>query len=702
MATGVSGYLPSYYQYNAYYENKYGGMYIRPHYVEEYNVEGNYSVVKIDYIEFRSTMYGHSVGWSISGKININGKEYSYSGSVTTANYSYVKWYCPIVSDPIYHNTDGSKAINISLTSAATASGQVGAQWSNTGTLASTTVALTNIPRASKIQAPSAANIEDEITITVTRYSESFTHTLRYAFGNLTGTIATKITDSVVKWTIPESFYAQIPNATHDTLSLSCTTYSGSTEIGETIWSATVTADPERCKPTLAPVVVDISPETTFLTGDENVLIRYRSDVSISINAQARCSATLKAVNAACGNKSIGEQTGTINDVETGLFTFSATDSRGYTTSTGVTKTIIEYIKPTCNLSVDMPTPAGTTTVKVSGVGFNGSFGAKANTFGLMYRYMGDSGEWQDWHTLTAVFNGHNYTAEGEVTGLDYRQGYTFQARIFDMLETVDSTEKRVKTIPVFDWSENDFNFNCEVNINGDVTTPRLRLTATNDAAIDSTEHPLQIGSDDGYNVIFDGNEIIARNNGEHAQLNLNTDGGDVYIGGALRFGSATQTRENLGAAPAGGNARQVFTNIGGSGDGSVDYNATLLFIDLGAGLYRLSAAGQIKQNTAPSVINYQYGIDSGKLLSVINEQYGKAYTNVIMHKRARAQLFKATGVIETEGLGYGYTLNDGTYWAIARFYTTSGYVGSWDQDLIFNRCGGSGHLEFEVIVKCS
>ena len=51
MATGVSGYLSQYYQYNAYYENKYGGMYIKPHYVEEYDVAGNYSRIKIDYID---------------------------------------------------------------------------------------------------------------------------------------------------------------------------------------------------------------------------------------------------------------------------------------------------------------------------------------------------------------------------------------------------------------------------------------------------------------------------------------------------------------------------------------------------------------------------------------------------------------------------------------------------------------------------
>lgn len=465
MAIGVSGYLPSYYQTNTQNESKYGGMLIRPHYVEEYNIEGNYSVVKIDYIEFSSNMFPQVVAWNFEGKISINGKEYSYGGTVNTSNYVYAKWNCSIVSDPIYHNTDGSKTINISLTYTHCGSTQVGAIWKHTGTLASATVALTNIPRASKITAPSAANIEDEITITVTRYSDSFTHTLQYAFSNLTGTIATKITNSTVKWTIPESFYAQIPNATHDTLSLSCITYSGTTVIGETIWSATVTADPERCKPTIAPVVVDSSQETLFLTGNENVLIKGYSDVTININAQAQKSATLTAVNAACGNKSIGAQTGVINDVGTGFFTISATDSRGYTTATGVTKTLIEYIKPTCNVAVAAPTTAGATTITLSGNYFNGTFGKENNILVVLFRHKANDEDWGDWQSLTVTLNGNSYTATAEVTGLDYRQAHTFQGRAYDMLETVESVEKRVKTIPVYDWSENDFNFNVPVKL---------------------------------------------------------------------------------------------------------------------------------------------------------------------------------------------------------------------------------------------
>jgi hypothetical protein len=64
----------------------------------------------------------------------------------------------------------------------------------------------------------------------------------------------------------------------------------------------------------------------------------------------------------------------------------------------------------------------------------------------------------------------------------------------------------------------------------GTIFGPRLRLTSTDDATVSSTGHALQIGLDNSTNVIFDGNEIMARNNGAVATLNLNPDGGAVTI----------------------------------------------------------------------------------------------------------------------------------------------------------------------------
>jgi len=68
----------------------------------------------------------------------------------------------------------------------------------------------------------------------------------------------------------------------------------------------------------------------------------------------------------------------------------------------------------------------------------------------------------------------------------------------------------------------------------GDLSVPRIRVTATDDASPSSTLHPLQIGSTAGENVVVDGNEVMARNNGAVASLFLNTEGGEVNVNSGI------------------------------------------------------------------------------------------------------------------------------------------------------------------------
>ena len=49
----------------------------------------------------------------------------------------------------------------------------------------------------------------------------------------------------------------------------------------------------------------------------------------------------------------------------------------------------------------------------------------------------------------------------------DYKAKYTFQAKAIDKLITKESVERTVKAVPVFDWGEEDFNFNVPVTIQG-------------------------------------------------------------------------------------------------------------------------------------------------------------------------------------------------------------------------------------------
>ena len=65
---------------------------------------------------------------------------------------------------------------------------------------------------------------------------------------------------------------------------------------------------------------------------------------------------------------------------------------------------------------------------------------------------------------MESVVAGNSYTAQAELTGLDYQQAYTFQARAIDQLGAVNSVEYTARAMPVFDWGEQDFQFHVPVH----------------------------------------------------------------------------------------------------------------------------------------------------------------------------------------------------------------------------------------------
>lgn len=389
--------------------------------------------------------------------VTINGVEV-YSGGTYSNITDYQDRTFASGTLKIAHTSDGSKSFTISGFSG----------WiyeSGTTYASSQTFTLPTIPRASSVSC-SAANIGSNATISISRASSDFTHTLTYSFGSLSDTIATKTSSTSISWTLPTTFYAQIPNSKNGTGTITCQTYNGSTLIGTKTCSFVATANEAISKPTLSPTVVDSNTTTTALTGDSAKFIKYYSKASVATGAKARNSATLKSQKIVCGAKSISGASGTISAVESGSFTFGATDSRGYTTTQTVNKTLIEYVKLTCSMEAGAPTTAGVATLKISGNYFNGSFGKVANTLTVQYRYKTQGGSYGSWTTVTATKSGNTYSATASISGLNYLNTYVFQVRAIDKLATVNSNEQTRKTTPVFDWSKDDFNINGTLKVN--------------------------------------------------------------------------------------------------------------------------------------------------------------------------------------------------------------------------------------------
>ena len=332
---------------------------------------------------------------------------------------------------------------------------------------------LTAIPRASAVYCPSGI-IGSPVNITIERAEGDMTHTLTYAFGSLSGTIATKTALVAVAWTIPTDFYSQIPNAKAGIGTIYCACYQGNTLLGTSSCQFYVNTDESAARPALTASVTDVNPSTVALTGDANVLVRYFSTAQASATYEAKNGATITGYTMRHNGKTYAETPITVEGVETGAFYFSVTDSRGYTTEITQNKTVIPYIKPTCNFLESPMDADGNMQINLQGNCFAGSFGAVNNEITVQYRYRTSNSSYGEWQTMPVVMGNNTYTAQVALTGLNYRLVNTFQARVTDKLETAQSTNYKVRVIPVFDWGETDFNINGTLKINNTAMTDHV------------------------------------------------------------------------------------------------------------------------------------------------------------------------------------------------------------------------------------
>lgn len=399
-----------------------------------------------------------SKSWSVT----VNGA--NYSGTNTIGISANATKTLASGSTTIAHNADGTKSFSFSFSQQFDIS-YSGVGWIGTKS-GSGSGTLSTIPRTSSVSSTSA-NIGENINITINRASGSFTHTLSYSFHNLSGTIASKTSSTNVSWTIPTTFYAQIPNAKSSWGRIICDTYSGSTKIGSSECRFDVYVNESTNKPGISATVVDINDTTKALTGDENKLVRYYSKVKFTLTSSPKNSATTTTRSVVYNDRTFTGGSGNswtdyFSDVISGSYQFNVVDSRGYSNSVTVNKTLIDYVKITCAMTVSNPTASGGCTLTITGNYFNGTFGTTKNTLTVQYKMNNGS-----WVNATTTLSGNTYKATVSLTGLDYTQSYTFQAQAIDKLATAVTDSTTVKSTPIFDWGSDDFHFHVPVYVNG-------------------------------------------------------------------------------------------------------------------------------------------------------------------------------------------------------------------------------------------
>lgn len=399
--------------------------------------------------------YNHS--GDTTGSVTVNGQSFSLDGAAVDKNTTTVLFEQTFT---VPHNPDGTKSVTVAV--------RFDPNTPNTQAMTQTqTLELTAIARASTVVATDAA-IGSVSMIAVNSRAEGNSHTLYWEFGELSGWLDSDgslrdtpqtMTQTSLGFTLPESFYYQIPQSPSGVCRLVCTTYREDRQVGQPQQTTfTVTADPALCAPVGQVTVVDVDPVTVALTGDESRFVRYASTARCTLDVTARLGASIvaKTVNGVLLTGDSLEIPGFAQE----QLLCTATDSRGNSWQLSVPCQLVSYIPLTANLTAGRTDPtSGRAVVQVRGSCFLGSFGARENALDILCTIGGQS------QSLTAVPGTDCYQAAGEFSGLDYRLSHSVTLTVTDGVGSVTRTALIGKGVPVFHWGEEDFVFQVPVTV---------------------------------------------------------------------------------------------------------------------------------------------------------------------------------------------------------------------------------------------
>lgn len=185
--------------------------------------------------------------------------------------------------------------------------------------------------------------IGDTITVHMNRKA-NLTHTVRYTWGNKSGTIATGVVDNC-QWTIPMNFCDNIPNNTSAWGTISVDTYAGNTFVGTKSVAFTGNV-PNSVVPSIESIELSEGNDEVGL----GVFVQNKSKLDVNIKANGSYGSTIKSY------KVTGIDNTTYNSNEftsevlttdgTRTVTVTVTDSRGRTATKTTTYKCIAYISP--------------------------------------------------------------------------------------------------------------------------------------------------------------------------------------------------------------------------------------------------------------------------------------------------------------------------------------------------------------------
>ena len=309
------------------------------------SIENNTTTInwQMDLICEDGSLYLYDRPWSVT----IDGQTFTGETDVKINAYSTLKLASGTAI--ISHNADGTKVFAYSFTQefkVTLNNGKYMSTYSGSGSDSLTTIARASQP--SLVTYPNTTqNVGDfgeEFSIHMNTASQSFKHTVRYEYGDRTGTIATNVVNGTT-WAVPLSFMNDIPNATSASGRIYVDTYSGSTLVGTKYTGFTVTV-PASVKPSCSVTLDDIT-----IAGDlYGQPVQGLSQIKVTVNPTQAYSSPISSYSIIIDGVKYASQTATTGFLVSAgdsVVTVTVTDKRGRTSDAWTyTMKVLEYAPP--------------------------------------------------------------------------------------------------------------------------------------------------------------------------------------------------------------------------------------------------------------------------------------------------------------------------------------------------------------------
>lgn len=414
------------------------------------------------------------------------------------------------------------------------------------------TIPLPTIGRTSSVSATNAY-IGNTSTISISRQNDAFTHKLQYQVdgeknwvninnGNKVGTS--------YKWTIPSGIYGKLsPNSKTVDVTIKCTTYNGSTSVGSTTCTITVTGKNAELKPntpTLNASVVD---------GYSGYYIKGKSKVKLtSKKPTTKYGATISEyifTGPNTGGTSVTSDTKTSGIIQSyGNLTYGVQvkDSRGVLSDKGtVTINVKNYAAPTIK-SINVTKTENNSNMTITAKVVTTHYAIGSNALTISMSEIGNispslSGPTKSGSTIITSAYTYTYSrvpldTSGDITATVY-DAISGSGKSVSKSTSITPATRMLnfasngKTLAVGGFatpnsSTNLFECHWDTQINGNLYIKSKADTEPD--TVYASGVPLIIGDKDSEYLALDSNEIMAKNTKENLN-GLYLSGTEIFIG---------------------------------------------------------------------------------------------------------------------------------------------------------------------------